>query len=89
MYTGSRSPGRNLISAFSMSQTSVNVQGNNTVDKGLLPLLRYFHSAYVLYASIKCLKEAEINSFSTQRLQPQEFQRFTRQTMEAYRTYAD
>src|SRR5699024_6955864 len=31
MHTGSRSPGRNLISAFSMSQTSVNVQGNNTV----------------------------------------------------------
>ena len=78
------------IRCYNIKYLALMYKGTIRSIKGwFLSLLRYFHSAYVLYASIKCLKETEIISFSTRRLQPQEFQRFTRQTMEAYRTYAD
>ena len=66
-------------------------KGDNTVDKGLISV----SSAFTFIPRTSCtrqssaLKRTEIISFSTRRLQPQEFQRFTRQTMEAYRTYAD
>ena len=42
-----------------------------------------FHSVNV-QEDITFDKGADINSFSTQKLQPQEFQRFTKQTIEAY-----
>ena len=53
------------------------------------PLLRYFRSAYALYASFKCLAGTQISSFLTLQPQSSEIRLFSRQTMEAYRTYAD
>ena len=47
-------------------------------------LLCYFRSAYVLYASFKCLTGAQISSFLTLRPQPSEIRLFSRQTMAAY-----
>ena len=51
------------------------------------PLLRYFHSAYSLYASFKCLAGPQISSLLTLRPQPSKIRLFSRQTMEAYWTY--
>ena len=51
------------------------------------PLLRYFRSAYALYASFKCLAGTQISSFLTLQPQSSEIRLFSRQTMEAYRTY--
>ena len=49
-----------------------------------VPLLCYFHSAYALYASFKCLAGTQISSFLTLRPQPSEIRLFSRQTMAAY-----
>ena len=48
------------------------------------PLLRYFRSAYVLYASFKRLAGTQISSSLTLRPQPSEIRLFSRRTMEAY-----
>ena len=69
---------------------SVSVQGTirSETSEFVFPH-RYFHSAYALYASFKYLAGTQIGQFLTLRPQPWKFRLFSRQTIEAYWTYAD
>ena len=74
----------------SMNIGSVGVQGTTRSEMSEFARLhRYFRSAYIQYASFKCLAGAQIGRFLTLRPQPLKFRLFSRQTMEAYWTYAD
>ena len=75
---------------FIKNRISVSEQGTTRSEMSEFALLRrYFRSAYVQYASFKCLAGAQIELFLILRPQPSEFRLFSRQTMEAYWTYAD
>lgn len=45
--------------------TLIGQRDTRSVKSKFVPLLRYFHSAYVQYASIKCLAGTKIYLFST------------------------
>ena len=82
--------GQSKVFVFSYMYVSVSIQGAiRSKMTEFASLLRYFRSAYVRYASFKCLAEAQISLFLTLRPQPSKIRLFLRQTIEAYWTYAD